>query len=570
MISSDQIQKQYDNYINTVLKNPEVYGKYEKLKVQRHLDDLERTDIFFDEAAGDRVVKFASEMRLSDDAHWKQKIHLFDHQIFFFRTLFGWKKIDPDTQQPKRRFRKSLNTKSRKNAKTQENSILTTYMFAGSGERGVNCLTAANTRDQALITYDETRNMLEHLRNDSKKAKELIRLMANACLIPSKKNVLKAMASDPRKLDGYKPTFVSIDEVHEMKTNKIIKIFELAVAQKLEPLIAISSTVGYNTTYPFYSYYRMCERVLEGVLEDDSLFIDMFALDEEDDWNDPKNWRKPNPMLGKIINRDNFEQSYKTAKNEGGTSEIDFQVKNLNKWCGSAKTWLKQDLINACRFNFEILPEEVCHVGVDLATVDDIAAVALLFPPTETHPKFRFHIEYFIPEETIDKRTDGDGVPYRQWANEGKFHVIPNSNVIDQKYIEQYVVKEVCEKYQAETIDIDRWNAVQFAGNLSREGLEVGFYGQGFKGMNEPTKLLEKLVKSTRIDVGSDKIFEWMMGNVVLATDPAGSIKPDKDKSVDKIDGVSALLTAFGGYIRSAAGKEESIYESGGIRRIGS
>jgi phage terminase large subunit-like protein len=441
-------------------------------------------------------------------------------------------------------------------------------MFVGSGERGATCLTAANTRDQALITYEEARNMLEHLQADSKKAQKLIKIMANLCLVPSKKNVLKAMAADPKKLDGYKPSFVSIDETHEMKTNKIIKIFERAVAQKTEPLIAISSTVGYNTTYPFYNYYRMCERILEQVLDDDSLFIDMYAMDEEDDWNDPKNWGKPNPMLGKIINRDNFAQDYNSARNEGGTSEIDFQVKNLNKWCGTAKTWISSDIIKGCNFNFEVKSEEVCHVGVDLATVDDIAVVSVLFPPTETCPKFRFRNAYFIPEESIDARTEKHGVPYRQWANEGRFNVIPKSNVIDQTYIEKYIVKEICEKYQVETIDIDRWNAVQFAGNLSREGLEVGFYGQGFRGMNEPTKLLEKLYKSSKIDNGSDRIFEWMMSNIVLATDAAGSVKPDKDKSTEKIDGVSALLTAFGGYIRSSVGKEESIYEHSGIRRL--
>jgi phage terminase large subunit-like protein len=43
-----------------------------------------------------------------------------------------------------------------------------------------------------------------------------------------------------------------------------------------------------------------------------------------------------------------------------------------------------------------------------------------------------------------------------------------------------------------------------------------------------------------------DEILRWMFGNVVLRRDPAGNIKPDKEKSVNKIDGVVALIMAKG------------------------
>jgi len=568
MIGREEIHRQYSEYIESVIANKDgVHGKLEVAKVERHLSDLDRTDIFFDEAAGDRVIKFASGLRLSDEEHWRQKIKLYPHQIFYFRTLFGWKKEDPDTKKIKRRFRRSLNCKPRKNGKSQENAIKTGYMFAGSGERGALCVTAANTREQALITYDETYNMLEHLQKDSAKAKELIKLMANACYIPSKKNVLKAMAADSKKLDGFKPSFASIDEVHEMKTNKIIKIFERGMAQKTEPLIAISTTVGYNTTYPFFSYYRMCQRILEGVLDDDSVFIDIYAMDEDDDWNDPKNWAKANPMLGKIINRDNFTQDQKSSRNEGGSSEIDFKVKNLNKWCGTAKTWLSADIIKASNLGYKIELREKCHLGVDLATVSDIAAVSCVFPPTETIPVFRHKTFYFIPEETIKQRTDADGVPYVQWANDGLFIITPG-NIIDQTFIENFVIEKLCVMYDVQSIDIDRWQAVQFAGNLSNAGLEVSFYGQGFGSMNEPCKLLEKLFRSNRIDNNSDIIFQWMMSNVAIARDAAGNMKPDKANSADKIDGVSALLTGLGGYLKSIEEDEKSRYLKSGIRRL--
>ncbi len=38
----------------------------------------------------------------------------------------------------------------------------------------------------------------------------------------------------------------------------------------------------------------------------------------------------------------------------------------------------------------------------------------------------------------------------------------------------------------------------------------------------------------------------WQFGNVQLMTDPAGNIKPAKDKSTDKIDTIAALCMAVG------------------------
>lgn len=561
-----EIRGLYDGYINRVLANSDGrIGHYEVAKVKRHLEDLKRTDLFFDDVAADKIVKFCSVMRLSDDDHWQQKIKLRDHQVFFFRTLMGWKKIDPHTGQEKRRFRRSLNTKGRKNGKSQENALLTGYMFAGSGERGAHCYTAANTREQALVTYDETKNMLSQYCDRNRKAKGMIRLMANSCLIPTRNNVLKAMAADPKKLDGFKPLFASVDEPHEMKTNKILKIFERGMAQKLQPLIAISSTVGYNTTYFFYKYFRMCQNILDGIMEDDSLFIDMYCMDEGDDWKDPNNWYKPNPMLGKLINLDNFTQDFKSSMNEGGSAEIDFQVKNLNEWSGTAKTWISKDKVEQSRSETDLALLVDTYVGVDLSAVKDLACTAYFQPPNAQNPKFKLKIDTFIPEVTIDARTSEDGVPYRSWANEGRFKIQKNRETQDQAIIESSILVNT-EKYSYKTVNIDRWNATRFHSNLKDEGLQAEMIGQGYRDMNEPCKWLERAFIEGVIDIGDDLIFEWMLRNTAISRDPTGAMKPDKSKSSEKIDGVVAALNAIAGYLNDV--KKASIYDKQGVRSV--
>ena len=56
------------------------------------------------------------------------------------------------------------------------------------------------------------------------------------------------------------------------------------------------------------------------------------------------------------------------------------------------------------------------------------------------------------------------------------------------------------------------------------------------------------------------------MGNIFNRTDPAGNIKPDKEKSTEKIDGVVATIMGLDRAIRCGSGPTtESVYDRRGI-----
>ena len=81
--------------------------------------------------------------------------------------------------------------------------------------------------------------------------------------------------------------------------------------------------------------------------------------------------------------------------------------------------------------------------------------------------------------------------------------------------------------------------------------------------MSPPTKELMRLTLSGKIAHGGNEVLRWMMDNVFVRTDPAGNIKPDKEKSNDKIDGVVAMIMALDRAIRCGGGTSESVYVSG-------
>ena len=101
--------------------------------------------------------------------------------------------------------------------------------------------------------------------------------------------------------------------------------------------------------------------------------------------------------------------------------------------------------------------------------------------------------------------------------------------------------------------------------NLEGMDFTVVPFGQGFKDMSPPTKELMKLVLEERIAHGGHPVLRWMMDNIFIRTDPAGNIKPDKEKSTEKIDGAVATVMALDRVIRHQGENINSVYDERGL-----
>jgi phage terminase large subunit-like protein len=58
-------------------------------------------------------------------------------------------------------------------------------------------------------------------------------------------------------------------------------------------------------------------------------------------------------------------------------------------------------------------------------------------------------------------------------------------------------------------------------------------------------KEFERLILARLIRHAGSPIMAWCVGNVIVTSDAAGNILPDKAKSGNKIDGVSGAVTAL-------------------------
>ena len=116
-------------------------------------------------------------------------------------------------------------------------------------------------------------------------------------------------------------------------------------------------------------------------------------------------------------------------------------------------------------------------------------------------------------------------------------------------------------------IAVDRFDATETLVRLGGEGLPAIPYGQGFLSMSGPAKELERLVLKNGFHHGGHPLLRRHAQAVSVETDAAGNIKPSKETSTLRIDGIVAQCMALG-IAAKDTGPRPSAYETRGLRTI--
>ena len=74
-----------------------------------------------------------------------------------------------------------------------------------------------------------------------------------------------------------------------------------------------------------------------------------------------------------------------------------------------------------------------------------------------------------------------------------------------------------------------------------------------------------KLTLEEKLAHAGYPVLRWMMNNIFIQIDPAGNIKPDKERSSEKIDGAVATIMALDRALRNDGMNKGSVYDDRGI-----
>jgi phage terminase large subunit-like protein len=114
-------------------------------------------------------------------------------------------------------------------------------------------------------------------------------------------------------------------------------------------------------------------------------------------------------------------------------------------------------------------------------------------------------------------------------------------------------------------VAFDRWRIEDLKVILADEGIDLPLvpWGQGFKDMGPAVDVLEAAILDAKIKHGGHPVLTWNVANAVVQVDPAGARKIAKDKSLERVDGLVALVMAMGLHSREPVEEPPAWLERG-------
>lgn len=309
------------------------------------------------------------------------------------------------------------------------------------------------------------------------------------------------------------------------------------------PLAICITSAGFDKFGFCYQMRKTCIEVLFGKKQDNSQFSAIYSIDEDDDWQDPKVWKKSNPNLGITVTEEYLQDQVIQAKNNPSL-EIGVRTKNFGEWVSTKDIWINDDLLlkNSQSVDLDNFSNETAYVGVDLAAVSDLTAVSIMIPKDG---KVYFKNHYYLPFSALSNNSNSE--LYKEWKIKGLL-TITEGNVTDYDYILRDLLK-ANQKVFIGKVAYDSYNATQWAIDATSEGLPLEPFSQSLGNFNRPTKELERLLRSDKVVIDDNEITRYCFSNVVLKQDYCENVKPTKATNQNKIDGVIAMIQALGIYL---------------------
>ena len=547
-----------EQYALDVVEGNIVTGKWVRKACERHINDMETgpdRGLWFSEPAAQHVLDFFGYLRHSKGEWAGRKFELSPWQQFSLWCLFGWMGADG-----LRRFRVAYFELARKNGKTTMLAGIGLYLFFADDEPGAEVYSAATKREQARLTHGEAVRMVKK----SPALKSRIRIYRDNLHVVETESKFEPLGADSDTADGLNMSGGLVDELHAHKQRGMWDVLDTATGARRQPMLIAITTAGFDRYTVCYEQHEYSEKILDGIIEDDTFFAFIAAIDEKDDWRDEKVWIKANPNLGISVKIGDLRRKCKKAI-EQPSSQNAFRRLHMDEWTESETLWLEIEQWRKATdaVDIESLRGKKCYGGLDLSSTGDITALVLVFPDGEGG--YDVLCYFWVPGESMIKRWKKDRVPYPVWEEQG-FIEKTEGNVVDYDRI-QTKMAELSEIYDIHEVAYDRWNSTQIVTNLLNDGADMVPLGQGYASMSAPSKEVEKLVQGSKIRHGNNPVLTWMASNTVIQTDAAGNIKPAKDKSSEKIDGIVGMIM---GVAMAIAHKEDdsSPYEKRGLRTL--
>ena len=514
--------------------------KWIKLAAHRHIDDLakvadEAYPYTFDEHKANRAVKF-TQLFSHQKGRWAargERLVWESWQLFILCNLFGWcRKKDGN-----RRYRRAYILVSRKNGKSVLAAAIGLYFLLADFEASPEVYAGASGEAQAYEVFRPAKQMLTKAINVKKKYKAF----AGAKVITTGSNNGRfgVLIASPK--DGQSPSLAIADEAHQHADDTLITAMLTGMGAREQPLLLCITTAGVSLESPAKHLQSEVEAVLEGNVEDESLFGMIYTIDAGDDPWCEESLLKSNPNAAVSVSLD-FLREQQSLAAKSSRKQHAFLQKHLCVWVGANSSFFNMN--DWARQGDAPPPESLigcpCYIALDLASKIDLACRAKVFKKRiDGKDHYYGYVDSFTPEARLETVR-----VYQGWARDGHLQTTAG-NAIDYQQIEEETVAEIA-KYKALEVCADPWNSIQMLQNLGKLSRAVPVeFPQTVQMLSEPMKTFESLIADGRFHHDGNPCTRWQMSNVTAHYDAKDNVFPRKEQPENKIDACLALLMSL-------------------------
>lgn len=538
------------NYANDCLNDIIISGDKHKKACKRFLRDVDYSNsdsscnFYWDDENANKIIEWFKLLKHSKGILAGNFIDLTIWQQFVLCQIYGWRLKNTNIK----RFKNAFILVGRKNAKSQMQAGCILYEMSVQSQQNneiYECYCAGTKREQSKIIFDECRNLLKGspIQSKFKVTNYIITHLKTS-------SFLKALnKEDGQKGDGTNPAVLVIDEYHQHPTTEF---YDLGLgANTKDSIVMIISTAGTNLNYPCYvQEYKYCSEILNNSVFNDSYFVDILEVDQNDDISDFNNWHKANPVRMSYQNGIDKLQADFNISVSIPDKLVMFKTKCLNVWVNAGVDkyldYSKWET-NICHdFDMDLTNFE-CYVGFDMSSKIDLTSVSFIIPiDYENRRKYVIYSHSFIPNiEKLNERIQTDKKPYDSWVDRG-FITLTNSPVIDQNVVVDYVLR-FCKEHNflINTMCFDINNASKLMLEMSDLGYNVEEIYQSYRALNEVTHSFRECVYNNDLIILDNPVLNYSVSNAIIKSTSDNLIKIDKNKKTSRIDPLDAVMCAF-------------------------
>ena len=402
-------------YWMAIRRKEVIVGKWIRLLYEVILQGIIDKRWFFDARRGNNAIDFLERYC----HHFKGKmapgrirLELWERASIFL--IFGV--VDG---QGRRQFREVAWFVGRKMGKSLIGGGTGTYL-SYTGEFGSEIYFLATKIDQADLSYSSLEFNINHEQELAKRTRSTKR----GLVIDETNTIIRRLPFTDKSLDGLNPMFALGDELSSWPAAKGLRVWEVimsGIGAREEPLIMGISSGGYVNGGIYDELFARGTAFLNGSSREEHLLPIFYKIDDESKWKDLKELRKALPGLGVSVNEQFIRDEIATAE-QSASKKTEFLTKYCNLKQNPTVSWFTADEINRC-FGYgknNLTPEDFRQSyalgGIDLSlSIDLSCSLMLCMKDGITY----FLPIFFMPRETMEKAEARDGIPYRQYAEQG-------------------------------------------------------------------------------------------------------------------------------------------------------